>query len=178
MTANAMQGDRDKCIEAGMDDYLAKPVNPHDLADMLAKWLPSDNGDDKGGTEEILEDTDKSTEQIDTIEALVFDPAILMGRLGNDKSLFDEIVALFLNDMPPKLEEMKECIEEKDLSGVECLAHTIKGVAANVGGEALCEAAHSVETNCKSEDIESVRVSFDELEREYFRTTKAMGKEK
>ena len=52
MTAHAMQGDRERCIEAGMSDYITKPVSPRALSDVLKKWLPKENGESKSRNDE------------------------------------------------------------------------------------------------------------------------------
>jgi CheY-like chemotaxis protein len=99
VTANAMKGDREKCLETGMNDYLSKPVSRSALAKMLEKWLPLP---DTTGVMQCTDSTGKApiSEEETTPEGIVWDRAVLLHRLDGDEELTDEIAAEFLEDMP------------------------------------------------------------------------------
>jgi PAS domain S-box-containing protein len=171
MTARAMQGDRDKCLEAGMDDYVSKPVAPQALAEVLEKWLPKKNA--KCTKEEIGEGV--SPPSIMTPDTpLVFDREGMIARLMNDKDLAHMVAVGFLDDMPCQIAALKGYLEAGDAAGVERQAHTIKGASANVGGEALRATAFEMEQSGSIGDIESVRGRLPELETQFARLKAAM----
>jgi len=156
MTAHAMQGDRERCIEAGMDDYVSKPVSPQALAEVLARWLPKKN---------------------DESEPVVFDRAGMLERLMKDENLAREVTESFLDDTPRQIEALQRYLDARDAPGAERQAHTIKGTSANVGGEALRALAVEMEKAGKAGDLGSVRARLDDLEREFARLKEAMVKE-
>ena len=103
MTANAMQGDREKCLEAGMDDYLAKPVKQADLGTTLARWIPASprlmNGRNRVLPEKQAADHD------------CVDPAVLedLRQLDASCSLLSTLITHFLDDVPPRLASLTGC---------------------------------------------------------------------
>ena len=176
MTANAMIGDREKCMEAGMNDYLAKPVNPHDLAEMIKKWIP-----DKKETSAL---TDKPIEIESSIQKNkgestppIFDKAGMMSRLMDDKDLVKIVISGFLEDIPIQIKTLKDYLNIGDVTSAERQAHTLKGAAANVGGEALREAAVKMEKAGKAKDLAAMTIVFPEVEIEFTRLKAVMEKE-
>jgi len=140
ITADAMTGDRDKCLQAGMSDYVAKPVELRKLADVLAKWLnpPASAGEvsppgaqPPANKEAIFNQT-------------VFNEEDLLTRLMGDRSLASKVIAGFLEDTPRQLRILKKMLEEGDADGARRQAHTLKGAAATMSAgalQALCSEA-------------------------------------
>ena len=166
MTANAMKGDREKCLEAGMDDYLCKPVNPQELNDILEKWIA------KQDSSLLYEATNSDKEPVQNI----FDKASLLDRLMGDKELANEILAGFLEDVPRKFSALKEAIEKRDASSVIREAHTLKGASADVGGKALLETTLEIEKAGEAGDLETVKACMPELETQFERLKEAMNR--
>ncbi len=164
MTANALQGDRELCLEAGMNDYISKPIEPEKLSGALEQWLPVSSQQDKPVKSGIpLAKIELTQEQI----KVVFDKAALLDRLGGDEELARSILVIFLENVPLQIRDLKTCLEKNDLPGVELHSHTIKGSSANIGGEALRAAAFTVEKCSKSGDVEGIRSSLIDLEHQY-----------
>jgi PAS domain S-box-containing protein len=144
VTAHAMAGDRDKCIRAGMNDYLAKPVELDRLADMLAKWL--------GRTD----DRSSSSAALPSKANAVFHEAALLGRLMNDRELAGKILRGFLSDCPSQLENLRRRIEEADAPGAGRQAHALKGAAATVSATGLHAIALQMEGAGKAGRLDRV----------------------
>ena len=135
ITAHTMKGDREKCLEAGMDDYLSKPVKPQELSDMLEKWLEE---------KDSFQQKETTTRDIGPVKD-VFDRVGLLDRLMGDEDLADEILGEFLKDASHRIAALKDALNKGDLPAVQRQAHTLKGASANVGALALQEIANQIE---------------------------------
>jgi len=171
MTAHAMQGDRERCMNAGMNDYITKPVSPQALAEALDKWLPKEEKtpDSKLKTEERPHRVPSPKPQIP-----VFDKADMMARLMDDEDLARMVVEGFLEDIPRQIATLKGYLETGDAAGAERQAHTIKGASANVGGERLMEVAFEMEKSAKAGDLNAVVEHMVELEAQFNLLNQAM----
>ncbi|MCK5336942.1 MAG: response regulator, partial [Gammaproteobacteria bacterium] len=160
MTANAMQGDRDRCIAAGMDDYMAKPIDISKLQHMLEQWLPESGHPDSHQKTLIQEEKNHEVDNPFNTKLMtepVFDNATLSNRLMHDKDLIHSIARQFIEDMPKQVQQLKLALENKKLDQVITLAHKIKGTSANMGGMALSEQAIRLEQTAKSGNIENIQ---------------------
>ncbi|MFZ4437488.1 MAG: response regulator [Syntrophales bacterium] len=189
MTANAMQGDREKCMEAGMNDYVSKPISPEALAEALDRWLPKEKDEgrkenvDSAGvgfkpTPAILAGasfkpapTDREAVRGEPVEPspLIFDKAGMMVRMMDDEDLARTVLGGFLMDLPRLIEALKGDLESGDVQRTERQAHTIKGASANVGGEALRAVAFEMEKAARAGDLKSVMARLPELEHQVAR---------
>jgi CheY-like chemotaxis protein/HPt (histidine-containing phosphotransfer) domain-containing protein len=125
MTAQAMQGDREKCIQAGMDDYLAKPIRPGDVRNMIDKWTTQ------------KEATAAKAPAAKTDSPAPVESPIDMDRLtelaGADKDMLRELVELFFKQTARQLEQLETAIGESKAEEVRHLAHSCKGASATMG---------------------------------------------
>jgi PAS domain S-box-containing protein len=126
ITADAMSGDRDKCLQAGMSDYLAKPIEPRQLAEVLQKWMNPPTAK-----------VDSSDVPLPEEAKAIFDPDTLLARLMGDKDLASKVIAGFLADAPQQLHILKTKLEAGDAKGARLHAHNLKGAAATVSADAL-----------------------------------------
>jgi len=160
MTANAMRGDRELCLEAGMNDYVSKPIDPRALAAALARWLPSaEPAGEPGGEPDRPPAPLRSSDE----ERSTFDRQEFLGRMMGDEALAREVIEGFLADVPRRLEALRRSFDGGDAQAVAREAHSIKGAAANVGAESLRQAASQVETAGRAGEFEAVRRLAPEL---------------
>jgi CheY-like chemotaxis protein/HPt (histidine-containing phosphotransfer) domain-containing protein len=147
MTARAMQGDREACIEAGMNDYVSKPVDITTLEGALDRWLTplTRKTEDAGSTRRTPS------------EAPIFDKAAVSDRLMGDEELIVEVLSLFLEDTPGRIETLKAKVADGDAAAAGEQAHAIKGAAAGVGGEVFRTIAFELEKAGKAGDLKKLR---------------------
>ena len=160
MTARAMQGDREKCLEAGMNDYIPKPVNSLQLVQVFERWLgrrPASPANEMVPTPSLPDDP--------TVP--IFDRAALDDRLMGNVDMIAHILDVFLESTPRRIEALKGCFARGDLEGAGREAHSIKGAAAAIGGEALRKAAFEVEKACREGDAERLAAMTPRLENRF-----------
>jgi len=142
LTAHAMKGDRDLCIEVGMNDYVSKPTNVHDLAAAIERCLSSVAG------------FVRADPVVDPVAApREFDKEGYLERTLGDRILACEITAAFLADSPPMLDKLSEAIAAGDAGEAGRCAHALKGSAANMGGQVFSGIAADMQDAGKANDL-------------------------
>jgi PAS domain S-box-containing protein len=129
VTADATPSDRDRCLKAGMNDYMAKPVELRRLADMLTKWLPAASAFKPASTPARTDGDPKKT--------AVFNSEALLERLMGDRQLAGTMLKFFLARCPSQLDDLRGRIAAADGPGTRLQAHAMKGAAAAVSAEGL-----------------------------------------
>src|ERR1035441_4562060 len=132
MTAHAMKGDQDKCLAAGMDDYIAKPVQFDELVSVLQRWLERA----KAPPARKIKDSAPSSPEPD-----VFDWLACLNRLGGDEALMRRIIQVFLGDAERQIDNLTKALAVADSSLVGRLAHKLNGASGSIGATALRELA-------------------------------------
>jgi len=130
-----MSSARERCLNEGMNDYLAKPLELPRLAEVLAKWMPEARALSPAHPSEGTAGPDIS----------IFDEESLLRRLIGDRQLAGAVLHGFLEDVPRQLKNLSKLLSEGDASGVRLQAHALKGAAATAGAEALRKTADTLE---------------------------------
>jgi two-component system, sensor histidine kinase and response regulator len=140
MTAMAMMGDRERCMEAGMDNYISKPINAKELDEVLDITLES------GHTRApVIPDHDSSLVAVDVAD--------LLQRLDGDRAFLAELVEIFRNDYPGEIRNAQEAIRRKDAAEVERVGHALKGALGNLSAVRASALAAEFETIGRSGDL-------------------------
>jgi signal transduction histidine kinase/CheY-like chemotaxis protein/HPt (histidine-containing phosphotransfer) domain-containing protein len=162
LTAHAMKGDKERCLAAGMDGYVAKPIKIEDLVEAI---------ENLGRIPEAapVEPTAKPREQepLDTASALA--------RVEGDVGLLAELVALFLQGLPEMLTNLRDAITAGDARAIERAAHKLKGSVGNFAAQPAFEAAMKLEILGRNGSLSEVEPAFCDLEKEIARLKPAMA---
>lgn len=159
LTANAMRGDRDHCIVAGMSDYLAKPISPKALADTLARWLPGKIG--TGMAVALAEDPVRQP------AGSVFDAKTMLARFGGDREIAEIAVSGALDSIPGELSGLRHSCDSGDAATARRHAHTIKSLTASIAAAPCSALAETIEHLLADGAIHAAQQSLPHLE-EYF----------
>ena len=162
MTAHAMKGDRERCLAAGMDDYVSKPVERAELMRVLA-WA--------AGSPVVPEpDAPPAAERPPAL-----DRRAALQRLGGDEELFADVVGVFLGDAPRMLADLRQFVAVGDMAGVQRTAHGLKGAAGYVGGKPATVAAEHLEQIGAAARLADAPRALDALSHEIDRLSAALA---
>lgn len=153
LTAHSTDDDRERCLAAGMDGYISKPICTNDFMSAIARLVPC-------SVEVIPDNTgSKSPPQL-------LDAKELMARFDGDTALLQEAAELFRHGYPKLLSQLRDAISRDDAETVERTAHTIKGSVSNFGSTSAVEAAIRLEKMGHARDLRHATEASDALERE------------
>jgi CheY-like chemotaxis protein len=150
MTAYAMKGDRERCLAAGMDDYVGKPIQAQELFAAIGRVLPEPR--------QLEADSPAPPSA-----SAVFNQLEALDRVGGDRQLFGELVELFFDTYPPQLTELGEAIAQRDCLRVQRLAHTLRGAAVNFCAETVAAAAQRLENMGRAGDLTDAAETYEAL---------------
>ncbi len=169
MTAHALQGEREKCLAAGMDDYISKPFQPEELDAVLERWIPQTAPTGKARTLE--------TSSAEAPESAI-DQSVLasLRKLQQDgkPGILNRLIEMFLDDTPPKLAALREAVAQEEAKALEQVAHALKGSSASLGALHMASICEEFEAFDRSGDLRHAPGLLSQLEVEFDRVRDAL----
>jgi len=163
LTASVGQGDRERCLAAGMDDYLGKPARLQTLDSALRKWIPR------------MEERPSPADVASSLPAE--HPLRMLERQGRCE-LVVEIIDLFLETTPQRLEQMRDARLKGDTKELFSLAHSLKGAAVQLGAWGMAELCHKIQTVGRAGSMADTGDALYRLEAEFQGAARTLGDEK
>jgi CheY-like chemotaxis protein/HPt (histidine-containing phosphotransfer) domain-containing protein len=172
MTANAMQGDREKALEARMDDYVPKPVKAEELEAVLERWI-SKPDEDKATVSAAGDSSATRETSEDSLDRSVLASLRELQEEG-EPDILNELIELFLADVPSQLVVLKDTVEAGDAHSVERIAHTLKGSSANMGAARMTTICSELQDVGASGDPSRAPELLERLEEEFGHVHRAL----
>ncbi|QHN04967.1 response regulator [Granulicella sp. WH15] len=159
MTALVMKGDRERCMEAGMDGYLSKPIRPQELDEVLDRYLMQQGDEEPMATEPVTTDSEPSA--VDAKE--------LMRRIDGDRELLAELLELFRADYPEQMGRARQAVAANNPGELYSIGHTLKGALGNLAATRAAELAAELETIGKTGELAPALETLSRLDEELVR---------
>ena len=179
MTANAMRGDREACLSAGMNDYVSKPINSIELLNSLKKWIPQANSSrstpGSDGMQNKFNLQKSPYKETPPASLPGIDVAKGMRRLGVSWTSFKKILLEFKRSQPQELLRLREALENRDVESVRLKSHSLAGIGGNIAAEAFRKGCQSLEKAAQRLDIKAMQTRFPEIQEEFERVLEGIS---
>ncbi len=169
MTANAMPEDRTRCLEAGMDDYLSKPIRETELIAMLMQWgQPS--------VASAAEADEQASEPASTTAALNHEIVSMLQAMGDElePTFFRDVIEAFFTDTTVLIATLQQALTSEEINIIECTAHTLKGSSTNVGAFGMAAICDELEAAGHAADSSGIAACLTRLESEFARVRRQL----
>jgi len=176
VTANALAGDMERCIAAGMDDYLRKPFKGEQLNAALTRVLPPGERPEAAEPEtSILGPIENTTGDtpLDVIDDSVLESLVALPQ-SNDLDLVNQVIQTYIKSSMDLMTRLGEAIDRSDSECIRAAAHSLKSSSANVGATTMAELCASIETSTRKSDKASAATLQRQIQEEYARVISAL----
>ncbi|HBZ72584.1 MAG TPA: hypothetical protein DEP35_23755, partial [Deltaproteobacteria bacterium] len=184
LTANAMQGDKQECLNAGMDDYLTKPFRREELLETLRRWLPEARGEGPAAAPSAGSGSvpDPASDSAAAREASLLDRRALdaIRELSPERgaTILARVIDSYLVTAPDQLEALQRALADNDARALQSQAHSLKSSSANVGARELAELAREVEAFGRAGQTTDAAGLVERMAREFLRVREALVAER
>lgn len=168
MTANAMEEDRQECLEAGMDDYISKPVTLENLDRVLSQWMQSGEHAGKTEAEKMPENKGESILDLSLIEG------IKSLQVPGEADFLTELIDMYLVDSQELIEKYKEGVKKQDKDMIRRAVHSLKGISGNLGGRSMAPICIQIEDLAEEMNFPALDAITPRLMQEYRRVCSAL----
>ncbi|MDM8552373.1 ATP-binding protein [Desulfobacterales bacterium HSG2] len=158
MTADAMKEDYERCIRAGMNDYLSKPINGAELLSTIKRHLKLEVREHKPEIRASVSECQVSE---------IFDKAEFLNRMGGNEALCEKFIPMFIENFQDRIQKLRTAIDENNLGQIIMEAHSIKGACANISAHRLRDVACQIELGGEEGDSVKAGSLMDKLEAEF-----------
>jgi two-component system, sensor histidine kinase and response regulator len=175
MTAHAMKGDRERCLAAGMDEYLSKPIRADELYEMVERMAPAPAHGAAGDAEPtapVPTPTEQASETKMDYQPLDWQEAL--GRIGGSEAVLRDLAEVFLTEYPKMMADIRTALDAGSAADLRRTAHTLKGSAAVVAASPTVEAAQRLEKLGEAGHLGEAEATLADLEREVERLVPAL----
>ncbi|MEQ8221836.1 MAG: response regulator, partial [Candidatus Eremiobacterota bacterium] len=169
MTAYALKEDYEKCMNAGMDAYISKPVHPDELFALIEKHIERENKDEKYTPSLIKVPGCNKNEKNDSKfnEMEIFDENVLLRRLAGDKDFLKELINKSCEFIPEQIEKLKKYKDKNKFSELKILSHSMKGTFANIEARILNKLAAQLERASEEKNTSRIAEIIEEMVKEF-----------
>ncbi len=178
LTANTLYGDREKCLDAGMDDFIGKPFTQEQLCTIVQRWAPK-----KSASDVVLNLTKQSAEEplIEVNHSTVLDRSVLEQYRQLDKhgknNLVGRVIGAYLKQSPGQMEQLRTGVKARNFTAIKAAAHTLKSSSANIGGMSLSALYKQMEQQGRNQTTEQIDEQLEEIELLYIAVCETLKEE-
>ena len=157
MTAHALSGEREKALQAGLNDYIAKPIDVAQLTNILLDWIAPEIAVERVANEKIIH------KPIYISHSGILNTEKALARLGNQQAIYLRLLKMLRENQAEIGQEIRSAIQQDDIEQAHRQAHTLKGIAASIGADELSEAARQLEVALAEGQSEGLEQKVDTL---------------